>query len=436
MQSKQQALLALLGVFGKRLSLSEALPKAQASLDDPRHRAQCQALCYGVLRQHHRLEKISHSLLKKPFRNKDLDIQLILELSLHQLFEGAAEHAVVDNANKLVKWRKKIWAKGVVNAVLRQAIRQGRLAQTPRNDIERFSHPQWLVNFIRGNWIEQADDILHANNTHPPLSLRINVHKQAQYFEQHGEHPLLQGQKSNDSRLCAWTLDTPCDVRQLPEFELGTLSVQDVAAQWAGILLNPQNGERILDACAAPGGKTGHLLELAPAAHVTALDISETRLARVEENMQRLGLSDSITLLRGDLTQYHDWWDGHTFDKILLDAPCSALGVIRRNPDIKYLRQAEDIAPLVKLQAQCLDACWQMLKPNGHLLYATCSIAKAENQYQVQRFLEQNPNAELLETPLPNTIATGHGQQFLPNNADNTDGFFYALLLKSTTAPV
>jgi 16S rRNA (cytosine967-C5)-methyltransferase len=220
-------------------------------------------------------------------------------------------------------------------------------------------------------------------------------------------------------------------VTQLPGFNEGHFIVQDASAQWAAHLIAPRAGERILDACAAPGGKTSHLLALSQGqASVTALDIDEQRLKRIDENLARLNLS--ATLIAANAADTSAWWDGQVFDAILLDAPCSATGIIRRHPDIKWHRKPQDIDSIVATQRQLLDRLWPLVKPNGRLLYATCSVLPAENSEQVQEFVRRTPTAQLIVAPIPQALDTGFGQQLLPQSPDDGDGFFYALLQKNT----
>ncbi|EDY87137.1 ribosomal RNA small subunit methyltransferase B [gamma proteobacterium HTCC5015] len=429
MNARQQALRAITSVQQGQ-SLSAALPDLLAPLPK-RDRGLCQELSYGSLRYYHRYEWLSQQLLKKPFKHKDSDLQAVLALGLYQLFEmRIPDHAAVSNTVALVNGLKKSWAKGVINAVLRNALRQrdewrGKIAD---EEAAQHSLPRWLLNFLEGNWPDQWTGIAEASLAKPPMTLRISGGARDQYRQRLSALDI----ECHAPERADWalTITPPVDTDVLPGFAKGEASVQDAAAQWAAPLLNPQAGERVLDACAAPGGKTGHMLEWASALDLVALDLEPKRLARVEQNLTRLGRS--AELLSADLRDTARWWNGQAFDRILLDAPCSASGVIRRHPDIKLLRQPEDINALVELQAQCLDAAWSTLKEGGTLLYATCSLFKAENQHQVREFLERHSDAALdafSETALPG-IDTGYGQQFFPGGPFNGDGFFYARLRK------
>lgn len=427
MRPRKLAIEVLLAVFVKRQSLAAALPQAKRQLKQAQQ-ARLQAMCYQLLREHHYLEQLANSLLKHKLRRKDCDILLILELSLLEIKgDITPAHAVVDNANKLAQWRNKNWAKGLVNAVLRNALRQKIVHKAAVGDVAKYSHPQWLIELIKSDWQQFGSAIIKANNIKAPLSLRCRQNAQ-QFLAQYNHHPAFKNAIIPSENLNAIVLDSAVDVEALPGFEQGQLSVQDVGAQWAAKLLDPQRGETILDACAAPGGKTGHILELAKV-NLTAIDISADRLLLVNDNLQRLKLE--ATTVCADIGAYKTWWNGSLFDKILLDVPCSATGVIRRNPDIKILRQQSDLPQLAKLQQQYLQACWQMLARGGVLLYATCSVAKIENQRQIKSFLATAHDATLLPTPIEHAIDTGYGQQLLPGNALLSDGFFYALLQKN-----
>lgn len=429
MSARERALDALLGVQDGR-SLTAILPAVQEALP-PREQRFCQELVYGVLRQYHYLDWFSRQLLKKPFKPKDRDLALVVMLGLYQLFEmRVPDHAAVSSSVDLVRARDKAWAAGLVNGVLRSALREGEaLRQQARSkETASYSFPKWLLNFLKGNWPDRWRDIAAASNQRPPMWLRVNQrHGSVEDYRARLEKMELAAQ-ALQAVPGSLLLETPLDVALLPGFKRGEVSVQDVAAQQAARLLAPRDGERILDACAAPGGKTGHIAELAPGSELVAVDLEPARLSRVEENLQRLG--QQAELVAADICKLDDWWDGRPFDRVLLDAPCSATGVIRRHPDIKLLRRAEDIAPLVELQSACLDAVWATLKPGGILLYATCSVLKAENEHQIARFLERQPAAQLEPLSIAASVDTGFGSQLLPGNDWNSDGFFYAAVSK------
>ncbi len=433
--SRKVALNLLLAVLKEGQSLS-SLSSMTDSLSS-RDAAFARMLCYGVLRFYHQIKGILQPpLLQKSLKKKDMDIELVLMIAIYQiLYSRVPDYAVVDAAVKQVQKSKKKWAGRLVNGVLRNFIRQkDSLLQHLQKSDANYAHPEWLLEAIRNDWPQHWKQLLQANNVQPPMMLRINQQKKSvqDYLE---ELPDLTEASAVKGLASALQLKQATDVVQLPGFEQGWLSVQDAGAQMAAQLLAPEAGDSILDACAAPGGKTAHLFELQPKIKLTALDISEQRLERVRENCQRLGFD--AELITADAADVESWWNGKTFDKILLDVPCSATGVIRRHPDIKHLRRAEDIQELVKVQREILQKCWPLLKPGGLLLYATCSVLRAENQQQVEWFLGQMDDACLLPVPAwleqyeaqENIQQLDTGVQLLPLNPLN-DGFYYALLQK------
>jgi 16S rRNA (cytosine967-C5)-methyltransferase len=389
------------------------------------------ASCFGVLRHYLRLRWYLQQLLEKPLKQKDMDVHCLLLSGLHELFEmHTPDHAVVSESVNAVNQLNKSWAKGLVNAILRNAKRQQtQLQARALEDPEaRYLHPYWLLQQLQHDWPDDWQPLVTQNNLPPPMTLRIDTRQidRQRYLEQLEQHALP---ATADAHVpCALTLMTAVDVHQLPGFAQGIVSVQDAAAQLAAILLDPQAGERVLDACAAPGGKTLHLLQQQPAlTTVLALDNDSQRLTRVQQNLERAGVSAQIQ--QGDARQPQDWWDGQPFDRILLDAPCSATGVIRRHPDIKMLRRPEDLPRLAQTQAQILDALWPLLKTGGMLLYATCSVLKIENDQQIHNFLALHPDARCQ----PIDTGWGHaqtcGRQLLPGEG-GMDGFYYALIYK------
>lgn len=408
-------------------SLNDALPAAQQALPNPKDKALLQALCFGTLRQYRLLDTTLASLMTKPLTGKTAIVQQLLILGLYQLFfSRIPAHAAVAETVGAAALLGHSKLKGLVNGVLRNAERQGQplLDNAGRKKVVASLHPDWLLKRIQHAYPEQWSEIISANNTQAPLWLRVNSSQQsaAQYQQKLSEAGIES--ESNDSLTSALLLADAVDVAALPGFADGAVSVQDGAAQFAAQLLAAEAGERILDACAAPGGKTAHLLESAEVA-VTALDVSAERLKRVEENLNRLGLK--ATLVAADATG-RDWWDGQPYDRILLDAPCSATGVIRRHPDIRWLRRDTDIAELAALQRQILDNCWAMLRPGGTLLYATCSLLPEENQQQIAAFLARHGDATLVPIHADESTATP-GWQILPGQ-QQMDGFFYARVLK------
>jgi len=381
-------------------------------------------LAFGLCRWHHVLSPMLKRRLQKPIRARDRDIEIILMMGLYQLLVMKTEaHAAVNETVKLAHAQKKKWASGLVNAVLRTVIREAVVCD---DELQARAYPDWMIARIESDWGEQAGEVLLQGNQRPPMTLRVDSERCgveemiAKLAEQGiGASPHVQVET-------AIVLESPCDVAQLPGFEAGLLSVQDAAAQIAASLLVCDSGARVLDACAAPGGKTAHLLQRYPGIEVDALDSSESRLERLHQNLQRVGLSARV--LVADATDLDSWFDGNPYDCILADLPCSASGVMRRHPDIKLLRREDDIIPLLAQQRKIVDALWSVLKPGGKMLYSTCSVFKDENEVQVAGFLERHTDA--VEIALPWTgwgEARPHGRQVL-TGSHNMDGFYYALL--------
>ncbi|MEI7455393.1 MAG: 16S rRNA (cytosine(967)-C(5))-methyltransferase RsmB [Nitrosomonadales bacterium] len=383
----------------------------------PAQRAALQDLSYGTLRFYGQLNAILELLLHKHMT--DHRISYLLLVALYQLqYSRAAQHAVVDHAVRSADiLNPKI--RGLVNAILRNFLRNQAdlLTQSALKDEGRYSHPQWWIDELRSQYGAAAEAILIAGNGHPPMTLRVNARRgsTSEYLAQLAAQDIPARLIGNE----ALQLEKPVSVDKLPGFFDGLVSVQDAGAQYAARLLDATAGMRVLDACAAPGGKTAHILERADV-ELLALDKDAARLSRVSENLQRLTLN--AALLTGDAANPSDWWDGRPFDRILADVPCSATGVVRRHPDIKWLRRKKDIASFAEQQFEILTALWPLLAPDGLMLYATCSVFKQENQQVVDKFLTHTPAAQQRETGLP-------GGMLLPD--DEHDGFFYALLHKT-----
>lgn len=382
-------------------------------------------LTFEGCRYWHRYQAVLDQLMDKPFKAKDTDLAALLVLGMIALSQDKeADHAAINETVTAVRELKKDWAVKLVNALLRQWQRQQSDPDAPWLSDMRFqsAHPGWLTKRLTKDWGEMAADLLAENNQRAPMTLRVNIQKttRSDYLAllTAAGIPAVATPLSQDGI----SLSTPCPVSELPQFAAGWCSVQDEAAQLAARLLDASPQHRILDACCAPGGKTCHIAELG-GSQLMAVDVSPARLKRVAENLERLDLQ--ATLAVADLCT-SEWWDGQPFDRILLDAPCSATGVIRRHPDIKLLRRPTDIAPLVALQRQILAQLWSMLAPNGILVYATCSLLSAENQDNIQWFLSQTPDAE--QMPLSESLDETGGQLF-PKRHGN-DGFFYAKLRK------
>ena len=409
-------------------SLSQKLPQYELKTTD-KDRALLSQLCYGVLRQYPRLVGISQQLLRKPLKDKDRDILMLILLGIYQLSETRIpDHAAVAETVAATRALKKPWAKGLVNGVLRQWQRNNDHLIKQLSSAQAQAHPAWLHEALHQAWPELADSIEQANNQQAPMCLRVNQQQltRNEYIEQLTAQTII-------AQPCPYSphglvLEQARDVFELPGFSDGLASVQDEAAQLSADLLQLIPGQRVLDACCAPGGKSCHILETEPElAELVALDIDPERLKKVEENLQRLKLNASLTC--GDATTPQAWWDGKLFDRILLDAPCSATGVIRRNPDIKVHRQPDDIKQLAILQQKILEALWPTLAPGGLLLYATCSVLPEENEQSVAHFCQLHPDAEHITLNVDWGISRPYGRQLFPKLSGN-DGFFYALLQK------
>jgi 16S rRNA (cytosine967-C5)-methyltransferase len=418
----------LAAVCGEGQSLERQLARLELIVRE-RDRSLLRELCYGSLRWQPLLIALLAPLLKKPLKERDNDIVQLMVIGAYQLlFLRIPPHAAISSAVEACRPLDKKWAAGLINAVLRTLQRDEKtlFEQVPAH--ARAAHPLWLWQALKNAWPEQAEAIFAANNSHPPLCLRVNHARTTTV------HYLAQLQTANiAAEACALAVDgvrleSACDVATLPGFAEGLVSVQDEAAQLAAYLLDIQPRQRVLDACCAPGGKTCHMLELQPTVAMYALDVSAERLQRVAANLQRLQLAASH-LIAGDALSPASWWDGKLFDRILLDAPCSGTGVIRRHPDIKLLRSADDIARLAELQYQLLTTLWPLLGVGGVLLYATCSSLPQENTQVIERFLHATASARELPIAAAWGITQPVGRQLLPQ-IDGNDGFYYARLEK------
>ncbi len=412
-------------------SLTSALENQLPKLKDHQDRAFVQALCYGVIRHYYTLDFILRQLLDKPLKSKDGDIQALLLVGLYQLrYMRVKSHAAVSET--VAATRHKPWAKSLVNAILRHYLRDAESLQSAGNADRQaaLNHPHWIIEQLEHNWGEQATPIMLANDQAAPMALRVNLRQGSR--EDYLQRLEQLGITAQVSPHCpaGLILDQPLNVDQLPGFNEGWVSVQDVAAQLAVALLDVQPGQRVLDLCAAPGGKTAAILEQCPGvASMLAIDIDTNRLQRVGDNLHRLHLQADT--LAADARRPESWAGGKQFDRILLDAPCSGFGVIRRHPDIKLLRRPSDIDALQSLQAEILNTAWQLLAPGGLLVYATCSVLKQENEAQIAAFLAGHPDA--LEFPIHAGwgAARPHGRQILTGDSQ-MDGFYYAKLGKIT----
>lgn len=409
-------------------TLDTALPPALAQAPS-RDRGLISECCYGTLRHYFALSWLLEQLLRRPLKRQETLVRMLLLIGLYQCRDlRIPPYAAVSSTAEAARRLAKPWAVSLINGVLRGFLRQrdpllSRLANQP---LASSDHPKWLLARLRQDWPDHWQDIVAANNTRPPMVLRVNRRRV-------GRPEYLQ--KLMDVGITAQPvaaleeavlLAEPQDVHTLPGFADGLVSVQDAGAQWAAQWLAPEPGQRVLDACAAPGGKTCHVLECFEPGELVALDIDGQRLERVAENLQRLGLT--ATLRQGDLLNPEAWWDGQPFQRILLDAPCSGSGVIRRHPDIKLLRRVSDIPALAARQVQLLGSAWKLLAPGGRLVYVSCSIFQEENTAVLSQFLAHVDACEVRPTVLPG-LAQPVGQQLLPGPA-GTDGFYYACITR------
>lgn len=390
-----------------------------------------QELTFGCCRFYYSLKFLLNQLVSKPLKKKDSDIEALMIVGLYQLKEmRVPDYAAINETVSAAQQFKKPWARSLVNGVLRNYLRQREdleQALSSQTSAVRESHPDWLVAEIEKSWPDHAAVVLNANNHRPPMVLRVNLGKirRDEYLEKLSAANIT----ATPGRFSASALylEHPHPVEELPGFETGLVSVQDEASQLVPELMQLLPGQRVLDACAAPGGKTCHILESEHSltGHI-ALDKGQSRIHRIKENLRRLQLDAMV--LRADANEISSWWDGKPFDRILLDAPCSATGVIRRHPDIKLLRRPEHIDSLVEQQITLLKSLWPCLSPGGLLLYTTCSVLPRENDSLVAEFLRTTPNAKYESVTADWGVECAHGRQLLPAEIDGPDGFFYSLL--------
>ncbi|SKA68343.1 16S rRNA (cytosine967-C5)-methyltransferase [Thiothrix eikelboomii] len=431
MKTRAIAARALQRVTYQGESLTEVFRHATLQNLSVRDQAWVRHVCFGAVRWHGRLGAILRELLDKPIKASDKDIECLLRLGLYQIiYQRTPDHAAVSETVEASRALKKAWAGSLVNGVLRRFLREQAtvLAKVDQIESAQYSFPTWLADQIKHAWPQDWQAIMQASNEHPPLSLRVNglLATREQYLERLKQQQ-IQAEPIASTEL-GIHLPEALAVTELPDFAQGSVSVQDAAAQQAAVLLAPQATMRVLDACAAPGGKTCHLLERYPQIELVALDNSAKRIKQVYENLTRLNLAATVKV--ADAVDLAAWWDGQTFERILLDAPCSATGVIRRHPDIKLLRKKTDIATLQQQQAALLQALWQVLKQGGLLLYATCSILPEENNLQIEQFLKTQPDARVKAIKATWGRELSVGRQILPGE-QGMDGFYYALLEKA-----
>jgi len=411
--ARRAALQALRDTITHGQFLDAALDAALRGVEDVRERSLARELSYGVCRFWFRLSAWRDALLQHKLKDKDLDVGILINLGLYQLeYSRIPAHAAV------------------ANAVLRRFIRERDqcLISSDAQPETRLAHPPWLVSALRDAWPDHWQGILAANNAQATMTLRVNTRhgSRAQAIEHLATHAII----AEPTRWCGegLVLREPRDVGALPGFADGMFSVQDESAQLAAQLLAVCPGQRFLDACAAPGGKFAHVLEKTPRiGHALALDRDAKRAQRIEQTLHRLGLDGHV--VTADARDVGRWWDGVPFDRILVDAPCSALGVIRRHPDIKLHRNGADIETLADGQLALLDALWPLLARDGRLLYATCSVMPAENSAPVRRFLRTHTDAHAIDLDVDWGLAAPPGRQILPGQ-DGMDGFYYALLAR------
>ncbi len=425
------AVQALMGVLQDDLTLTQALERAAKECADPRDAALLSELCYGSLRWQPRLEALLARMLERPLKPVDRDIGLLLLLGLYQLaYLRVPPHAAVQQTVEVCRTLGKDWAAGLVNAVLRryQRERDALEAAVDADPVARYACPAWFIEELQHDWPQDWQTMLDAGNQRPPLTLRVNRRRASRdaYLAELAAAGI-------GARACVHAedgirLDAPMDVAAIPGFKQGQCSVQDEGAQLAGQLLDAAPGMRVLDACAAPGGKTCHVLERhTKLAGVVAVELEARRAARIRENLERLGLAAELKV--ADAADTVSWWDGRHFERILLDAPCSASGVVRRHPDVKARRTPAEVASAAGLQARLLASLWPLLAPRGKLLYVTCSVFQRENARQLAGFLAEHGDAEALPLAADWGRPAGPGRQVLTGEG-GMDGFYYACLHK------
>lgn len=414
----------------KSLTDAFANPGLQPNDDD---RAFVKEICFGTLRYWIHLQAILKTLLERPLKSEDKDIECLLCVGLYQLiFMNVPNYALVNETVTATRVLEKSWASGLVNKILRMAIdKKNDSTLTARGITAEYSHPNWIIDKIKSAWPDNYDAILKANNQKAPLCLRINVTKISfsEYKKILDEHGIAY--HCIPDLLHAIVLENPTSVEKIPGFKNGLFSVQDACGQKVAEYLDLSADQNILDACAAPGSKTTHILETCPTLKkLVAVDLSKNRLSKIKDNIKRLQLpTENVKLIAADACEVNAWWDGELFDRILVDAPCSATGVIRRHPDIKLLRKKTDINNLADQQLLMLKALWLTLGKSGKLIYSTCSIFPDENETVIELFLSSHPDAKII--PITNAwgLNLKHGQQVLTGHLDR-DGFYYAIIQK------
>lgn len=420
-------------VINEKNSMSQMLPRALNKLDKPEDKAFVQQVSYGCVRWYPQLLAIANHLLFTPLKPKNYDVLCLLITGIYQLlYLNTPAYAAVSETVAASKQIKKPWAARLLNKTLREFSKnqESVVKASDQGEVTEYAHPVWLVKRIKDAYPEHWIDILVTNNTEAPMTLRVNQQQfDRDKYQQLLSEANIEAQVLSESGS-AITLANPVAVERLPQFDQGAVYVQDLTGQLVASLLDLHKDQHVLDTCSAPGSKTTHMLECEPSLHITAVDNQANRLPLIKQNIQRLQLPrDNLHLVLADVCHVDQWWQGEKFDRILVDAPCSATGVIRRHPDIKWLRQDSDIDQLAQLQARILDKVWPLLKSGGVLLYTTCSILPQENSQQVKQFLSSHKDAKLVPIELPIGFAVDNGWQCLPQT-DGHDGFFYAKLHK------
>jgi 16S rRNA (cytosine967-C5)-methyltransferase len=430
-RTRAEAAKVIEAVISDGRSLDWALARCDENVA-PADRPIIHMLCYGCLRFHWLLRWQLTQLLDKPLKPRDSIIETLLTIGFFQLSDTRIpDHAAVSTTVEAARLLRRPRYAGLINAILRNYVRKNISDRQPEDDEPRLNHPSWLIQRLKADWPDHWQQIVAANNDRAPMWLRVNNRQKST--------PDYQTQNELDGNLLAGVssalqLNKPLSIEEIPGFDKGQVSVQDGAAQLAAPWLLARGGGRVLDACAAPGGKTGHLLELlGPGGHLTAIDSDAVRLEGVRQNLDRLG--QTATVLAADASKPGEWWDGEAFDRILLDAPCSATGVIRRHPDIKLLRRESDIQSLASRQSEMLDALWGLLQPSGRLLYVTCSVLAEENDEVIGKFLASHEDAQedrvLHDYNIRDLMHDKNsGFQLLPGTK-GLDGFYFACLEKA-----
>ena len=432
MHVQQAASLTIERLLSGRGSLNSIMPDFYQKLPRVQH-AKYKEICFGTCRWYYRLEVLLGQLTEKPMKSSEYRVKAILFVGLYQLMSmRTPSHAVVNEAVDTARRLNKPWARSLINAILREFSRSGENAvrQNLKEDTFKQAHPQWFLESIQQQFPDDWSSIIKVNNSHPPLCLRVNLRKikRSDYLDQLSKKG-IPARPANISPAGVYLLQG-LPVHQIPGFRDGVVSIQDESAQLAAYFLSPQKKERGLDACSAPGGKAGHLLEIEPSIQFLILDKKDHRLQQLKSNFKRLQLFADMKV--ADASDVDSWWDGRRFDFILLDAPCSGSGVIRRNQDIRVLLQPEQVTNNVESQEQLLENLWQCVTDDGRLLYVTCSLFAEENNDLIERFTAKRGDCKTeklqLSPDVPHKVCSS-GIQLLPN-IDGGDGFFYSLLKK------